>query len=331
MKKTKLILALILITGSMHAQFGNKSIGDFLSLGLNDANTLANPYLAPMANMLGSGLNAGWYTSAKTHKTLGFDITVTGAYMPTSDNSKTFNVANYESQLTEFRLADPSNSISPTVMGQMDNRPTLEQISTGVTMEMPDGADLDFLVTPMLTVGLGLPYGFEIKGRFTTELDLDDYGRFSLWGLGVQKEIKEYIPGVKHVPFLNMSVLAAYTTLNAVTDVEFNSSNGDLDVKSDAYTARLLVGANFPIVCFYTGLGYGNSNSDFNVLGDFVLEDEITGVSETVTDPIKQNFTTSTFDFNAGMRIRLGVFALHAEYTVGEYSAITGGVGISFR
>ncbi|WP_068471619.1 DUF6588 family protein [Saccharicrinis aurantiacus] len=327
MKKAKLVLALILLTSTTYAQFGNKSIGDFLSLGTEDANTLANPYLAPMANMLGAGLNAGWYTSAKTHKTFGFDITVTGAYMPTSNKSKTFNVADYESQLNEFKLADPSNSISPTVMGQMDNRPKLVSQSDpfGTEISMPDGADLDYMVTPMITLGLGLPYGFELKGRFTTELDLDDYGKFSLWGLGVQKEIKEYIPGVKHVPFLNMSVLAAYTTLNAVTGVEFEESDGDLDVQSNAYTARLLVGANFPVVCFYTGLGYGNSNSDFNVIGDFVVN------GETVTDPITQNFTTSTFDFNAGMRIRLGIFALHAEYTTGEYSAITGGVGISFR
>lgn len=325
MKKIITLFFVSMLTISSYAQI---DIGDILNAGVNDANVLAEPYLSPWGNMLGSSLNTGWYTSAKVHKMLGFDVTFTASYTKSPSSDATFDISDYSDQLTTFELKDADNSIASTVAGDMSDRPVLTDKATGLSeFEMPNGSGIDFLPTPMVTAGVGLPYGIELKGRFFPKVEFGDAGEVGLWGLGVQKEIKEYIPGVKHVPFLNMSVLAAYTDFAGGIGVDTDlSENSSMEILTNAFTTRLLVGANFPLVCVYVGTGLSTSSTEFNVLGDYVLEDAV-----EVQDPIKLSYTTSTFDFNIGMRLRLGVIGIHADYTAGEYSSVTAGVGVNFR
>ena len=331
MKKIILSMFILLSSSMIYAQV---NIGNILQYGVNDANVLAKPYLSPWGNMLGYSLNSGWYNSAKVHKLLGFDITVTGAYTMSPSSDAYFDINDYSDKLTSFELVDPTNSITPTVAGKSSDRPYLKPQnvpSNPVTdFAMPDGSEIDYLLTPMVTVGVGLPMGIELKGRFWPETKIGDAGKVGIWGLGVQKDIKDYIPGIKHVPVLNMSVLAAYTNLTGSTDVRTSlSDNSTLDIASSAFTTRLLIGANLPVIAFYAGVGYGKANSDFNVTGDYLIENGIETIS--VTDPIKVSYNNSNFDFNVGLRLRLGVIGLHADYSVGEYSSITAGFGINFR
>jgi hypothetical protein len=37
------------------------------------------------------------------------------------------------------------------------------------------------------------------------------------------------------------------------------------------------------------------------------------------------------FDFNAGLKLQLGFLALYGDYTFGDYSMLSAGLGISFR
>ncbi len=180
----------------------------------------------------------------------------------------------------------------------------------------------------MLQAAVGLPFHTEVIGRYMPVVDMYDYGKVSLWGLGVKHSLKDYIPFVKRVPMLQLSVLGAYTNFSSNVGVEFGDDSGDLEIVANAYTARALVGVNFPVVCFYAGIGYGNTSSNFDVKGSFAdIPDEI-GIVE---NPISLAYTTDGFDFNVGMRLRLAIFAIYADYTVGEYSVITAGVGINFR
>ena len=64
------ILSLPLITNGQD----ENDIVNFLEAGPQDASKLMNAYLNPMIEGLSYGFNGGWYTTAKAHKTLGFDI-----------------------------------------------------------------------------------------------------------------------------------------------------------------------------------------------------------------------------------------------------------------
>ena len=78
-----------------------------------------------------------------------------------------------------------------------------------------------------------------------------------------------------------------------------------------------------PILALYTGVGYGTTNSDFALKGDFGP-----GLGQ---DPFTLGYTTNGVDFNAGLRLRFGFFAIHGDYTFGDYSMLSAGVGINIR
>ncbi len=326
MKKI-IITALLAVIGlGAKAQI---DLNELLQAGVDDANTLAKPYLNPFGEMLGASLNNGWYNSAKTHKLLGFDVTFTATYVKAPSGAKSFDVSKLD--LKQYELVPGSSSITPTFAGESDTRAEIRKqgdITNLTSFTLPNGTGMDFLPVPMVSAGIGLPMGIELKGRFIPQLKLGDAGKLGLWGLGVQKDIKDYIPGVKHVPVLNMSVLMAYTKFSSSIDVPGEvEDNGSLDIDAGAFTSRLIIGVNLPIVAFYTGLGYGRTSSDFALKGSY----EINGMLDPVSNPIDLNYGVNSFNMNVGMRLRLGVIALHADYTLGEYSAITGGFGISFR
>src|SRR5436190_10835918 len=94
--------SLALCTVAFQAVMAQGDIDQLIKGSLADANFLVKGYVTPAFNTLGSGLNQGWYNTAKSHKTLGFDLTImaSGVFIPTSDlaygvdNSQLKNLAN---------------------------------------------------------------------------------------------------------------------------------------------------------------------------------------------------------------------------------------------
>jgi len=325
MKKVKLLLSVALIATSVQL-FGQSQIVDFLKAGQADANTLSQAYLLPYGEMLGVNLNSGWYNSAKVHKIGGFDITLSASYTTAPNSKKSFLPG-------EFETIKPGESeglpegMAPTMASGKGGKMTFVDKNLETQILTMEGAGADAFVNPMIQAAVGLPFHTEIMGRFMPKVSYGDFGEAGLWGIGLKHSIKDYIPFVKRVPFLQASVLAAYTDFGAKLSVnEPGIGLGELKTSAGAFTTRLLVGVNIPVVSFYTGLGYGTTTSNFDLLGSFDAGDD-----GQLTDPIALEYQTNGFDFNAGMRIRLAVISLHADYTVGEYSVITAGIGINFR
>ena len=144
----------------------------------------------------------------------------------------------------------------------------------------------------------------------------------------MKHSLKDYIPFVKRTPFLQLSVLAAYTHFDGALSVsEPDYGSGEFTTQSNAFTSRLLIGVNVPVVSFYTGLGYGRATTNFGLDGNFKVGE----AQELKVNPLGFEHEYSGFDMNAGMRVRIGILALHADYTIGDYTTITAGLGISFR
>ncbi len=324
MKRIILLTVLNLLAFNLFSQI---NIGDLFMAGVKDGEALAQPYFKPYGEMLGVGLKSGWYTSAKVHSTLGFDVTFAGVYIMAPKSAETYDVNNVH--LQKLELADENNHIAPTIIGDMKDAPELVYTDdpTKTNISLPNGTGENAVVLPMVTVGVGLPKGFEVKARLLPSTKLGgDIGEVSLWGFGVQKDIKDIIPVVKKLPILNVSVLAAYTDMSGSADVDDGAGlleNGKMDLDANAFTARLLVGANIPIVSVYAGMGYGHSSSDFKIDGDSYNDEDVSAISLDYSD--------NSFDFNVGARLRLAIFSIYGDYTVGKYSSLIGGVGISFR
>ena len=324
--KRVIYIALFLLSFNGYKALSQEEIIDFLNAGIEDANALGEAYLRPYGEMLGVSLNGAWYNTAKVHKVLGFDVMFSGSYVTVPAGGKSFDV----NDLTLQKVAAKNGDIVPTMAADDNVEQTfyLKDDPFQTDILTIKGSGLNYFVSPMVQAAVGLPFHTEVMGRFMPKINIFDYGQISMWGLGVKHSLKDYIPFIKRLHIVEVSVLGAYTNFNSNIGVEYNSTSGELDMNANAYTARALVGINIPVLSVYGGFGYGHTSSSFDVKGTFYGIPFETG---PVENPISLAYTTDGFDFNVGLRIRLAIFAIYADYTVGDYSVITAGVGFNFR
>lgn len=176
----------------------------------------------------------------------------------------------------------------------------------------------------MLQLGFGLPKGIDIKLRLIPKIDLGD-GKFNLFGIGVMHDVKQYIPGIKNLPF-DLSAFVGYTgmKLDVPLDPSANpNQKGIFEVK--ATTIQGIISKKISVVTFYGGLGYNIAKSNLALLGTY----DIGGTM--VTNPVDLNFAASGTRLTTGMRLKLAVFTFHADYTLQKYNALTFGFGINVR
>ncbi len=359
-KKISLVFLSITLafTASLKAQIDEI---DFIKGGIEDAEKLFEGYLTPFGNAFGADLNAGWYNTAKPHKLGGFDVTITvnAVWAPSED--KLFDLAKL--MLDGTVIGDPE---SPTIMGkQTDERPRISYSESvggkGVTVAeytMPNGTGLNLVPLPMAQVGIGLPFGTEINGRFLPSLSFGDYGNIGLWGVGLKHSIFQHIPVLKKLPVLEGSLQGGYTKMNSFANVEFTPDDIAVDLiqndnlwldqrlifEVEAWTVNLVFSQTLPVITFYQGIGYSNSTTQIALEGNYPISRLETDTDspyfgEIVVD--EQDVYEDPFDIeilnskdlrlNAGFRIKLGVITLHFDYTRANYSSVTGGIGVSFR
>lgn len=312
---------------------------DILKGSLKDANYLAEGYMGPLMRGFGAGFNHGWYNTAQNHKTLGFDLTFTGTmmYFPADDDLYTVD----NNQLNEIKLVSyDGQTISPTGSGKVptvfgpEKSPTYEFVADGSTFQGPEGTDLkdaikiaDALPVPMYQLGLGLPKNFDLKIRFAPTVTMTDF-KFNLIGFGVMHDIKQYIPGIKVLPF-DLALFAGYTMIKAEQKIDASvGQNQRAEIKFGSGTFQALISKKISVLTFYGGLGYDFSSSNLDMLGTYDLDDD--GTAEA-TDPVMLDFSTSGFRATAGMRLKLAIFTFHGDYTLGQYNALNVGFGFSVR
>ena len=97
------ILTLSLSVTSVNAQLFD-GIENILLTSTEDARILAEGYTAPIGKTLTYALNSGWATSAKTHKKLGFGLTIGGAapFVPDVDQVFRFFIGDIVGTVSVF-------------------------------------------------------------------------------------------------------------------------------------------------------------------------------------------------------------------------------------
>ena len=320
----KALILTMLVSSQLSAQI---QIDEVLKAGKEDATILFDAYFSPFGEMMGRAVNGGWYNVASLHSILGFDVNIGMNIAMVSSSGKTFLVDDaFLAKMSPGWSVVGTNNEAPTISGKMKDTPTIEKSGIG-QLHLPDGLRLSVAPIPIFQVGLGLPARTDIIVRFFPTIKLGDF-KAGLWGVGLKHDLKEYIPIVKHLPVLQTSILLGYTKMGMNFNVGYPiKDDTERAFASDisGFTGRLLVGANLPIVSLYMGLGYGHSTSGFDLEGEY----EIDGKWEK--DPISLKFTNNLFDANIGVRLKFGVVTLHGDYTIGDYSMITAGLGVSFR
>ncbi|HEY5689936.1 MAG TPA: DUF6588 family protein [Cyclobacteriaceae bacterium] len=336
MKRIFTLLIIVLTVGSFQA-YAQDDIDALLEGGVADGEKLIGAYITPMMNSLSLGMNQGWYNTAKPHKLAGFDLTATVSLMYIPDSDLLFDAGGL--QLTSLVQVNSSgNQINfgdvPTIFGS-DTPSTFSPSSTvsGPLATTVDdfeitGIDLkseikrNALPVPMAQFGFGLPKGTELKFRLIPKVDLGNDSQFNMFGIGVMHDVKQYIPGLKNLPF-DLSALVGYTKMKLDITQSNPDQKGLFEVNST--TIQGVVSKKLSVVTFYGGLGYNIAKSRLTLLGTYD-----TGLT-TTTDPIDLSFAASGMRLTTGIRLKLAVFAFSADYTIQKYKALTVGFGINVR
>lgn len=306
-------------------------LDDLLKGSQADANYLAQGYLEPVLNAIGSGLNQGWYNTAANHKKFGFDLTLSISSIQFPSTDRLYFVDN--NRLSSIRLQSGSGDV-PTFVGP-NAPPTYEYLDgsgnpTGATFQGPPGVDLENEVplggmpVPTLNLGIGIPWNTDVKLRYGTLSQAE--AKINLFGFAIQHDIKQHIPGLKELPF-DLSALFGYTSFTS--ELQFDptgnpNQKGTADFS--ATTIQAIIGKKFSVLTLYGAVGYNFSSGDFKAVGTYD-----TGTGSTMTDPVTITSSVNGPRATAGLRLKLAVFTFHGDYTFQRYNTFTFGFGISVR
>jgi hypothetical protein len=352
-----LIVTSFILSSAAFSQFKNV---DFLRSAPADAAKFVQAYISPWANAFGAGLNGSWYNTAKPHKLGGFDVTTSFNIGMVPESAGTFDITKIglSSALTGTGMAS-------SISGPNTSGPAMSYKSgayTLATFNTPPGTNWKYIPVPMLQVGIGLPLGTELKGRYLPKIPIKG-GDVSMWGIGLMHSIMQYIPGNKLLP-LDASIFAGYTRLTANipvnlqpgTDIAWNYSasfnpvtyfsDQNINTMIEALNISAIGSVNLKIITFYAGLGYSKTKTSVKMEGHFPSPvvvttptpraeyNDIAGSHSILTGsdfPAMNIENFSGLRANAGFRLKLAVITIHFDYTRAQYNVVSTGLGISFR
>ena len=344
-----------------------QSFEDLLSIGPEDAGTYLESYISPAMQSFGVGMAGNWYNTAKPHKLLGFDVTVGAsiANIPDAEKLFTFNSANFQN----LQYSGGNNSNLPTLVGgpatgelfinadqQIENPQTGESITieNDIRFAAPDGVDLEDLPivgtpAPSLQIGVGLIKNTEVKIRFipTSLIESDNFQSPRYFGIGVLHDFKQWIPGMKLMPF-DLSAFFGWTTLEATQSLSVDVSEGDGSfttgvsgegeavLAASATTFQVLISKKLAVLTPYAGVGFNVVRSSIQVNGDYEISvsESLSGETETLeyVDPVDLQFDGAGGPrLTVGARLKLLILTIHADYTLQKYNTFSAGIGLSIR
>ncbi len=348
------VVAIFLLFGSA-AEKSSAQLSDMgliLAGGISDAEKIGAAYFSPYTEAFGANLNAGWYNTANTHRLLGFDLTFSLNLAVVPGNAKTFDLNEIEGLTGSFT----GNGIAPTIANRMDNRPEMQYFENTLSYELPNGTGLGYIPAPTLHLGVGLPKDTDLIIRYVPDIKVGRSGNMGLWGIGIKHSLKQWIPVLRRMPVLNLSLMGGYTSFTNSAGMSFVPSDIGADDNTTAavsfdgqklefgmnsYTANLIVSADIPFITFYGGAGFNSGSSTLKMLGYYPIP-ELDGSDLVVNDNsvqqkdplnIKMNNGDSKLQprFNAGLKFKLAVIHIHFDYIYSDYSVGSVGLGINFR
>lgn len=347
-KKSIILSAIIFALNTIsNAAFAQGDVSQLIQSGPEDAAKLAKAYLQPGFKGVGFGMNSAWFNSAKTKNLGRFDLKFQGTAAIVSASDRTFDISTLG--LSANTRYNNANSITPTLFGENKTGAELtvydDDNNEIGSFNLPGGTGINFVPTPQIQLTVGLIKNTDLSVRYTPEVGGNDFGKISSWGVGLKKEITSLLPGKseKIIP-VDIAVAFGYNQINYKYEVpeeeEINDGNepGDLNQRVEAqfsgFTVDAILSKKLALFTPFVSVGYNTAKSELGLLGKYSVQ---TGYQaggllpeyETFTDPVKLNSKDiAGVRANIGFSLHLAIFRLYAAYSIGEYQAVTGGIGL---
>jgi hypothetical protein len=370
MKKFILFLVITFSAGSWVSMiYAQNDISNIFKAGVVDLNKVAEGYLKPAGNSFSAGLGTNWYNTAEVHKAWGFDLTFgVGAVMaPTADQTFSLtgltnlkpSVAGTTSAPTFMGKGDgvELNLYQPKYLSNGNANPLYGQKI--VTFTTPSGVS-KIVPTASIQFTLGIPFLNDVSFRLVPKVTVKGFD-VSMWGIGIKHNIKQWIPFVKDLPFDAAVVLAyskfdmnyAFPASAQITPDKLVSggsasyipdptssdyTNQAMKVSANAKTANIVFSKKILFITPYVGFGITSTDFDLTMAGNYpTLGDPVQSGNtykmqiKNLTNPVTVSSTESMTNATLGLRLKLAVITIHAQYAFQKYPVASAGFGISIR
>lgn len=310
-----------------------------VTVNTNDASAFLESYFSPIGKSFGAGLNNGWYNTAKPHKVLGFDFTITLNTVTIPTDGLTFN----PNDLQNFSSISGNN---PTILGNGDGdiisydnpNDDIGEIEFSMPKQpMNYWLNLKNLTpVPMANAGIGIGKKTELNFRYfpVTNVDIgsSSSGSINLWGAGIKHDLLQWVPAVGDMIPMSLSLQAAYTSLNSNFGISDPTTTLNQEVNLDvkASTINIIASKKILFITAHAGLGYNSSNTTFNSNTSINLGEGEEALTFEV--PLDLKFKTENeFRTNIGVKLNLTIITLQLNHTFSKYPVTTLGLGLSIR
>ena len=293
----------------------------------SDAKNFLRAYFSPFAESIGSGLNKGWYNTAKPHKLAGFDVNLSLNLITITDELASFDVNSIEN-------FSSTSSSTPSILGTGKGA-TINYQNENVNGQfvMPNqNVEIKTVPIPTLNIGLGLIKGTEVNIRYipTYKYNIGFVGKgaVELYGAGIKHDVLQWLPLNRFLPF-DLSIQSAFSQFNTSFEVESQSVRQGVDLYIRASTVNLIFSKKFTMITAYASIGKNFVNSTFNTETDFSLGSTSTlnfNLPSTINMP-----KTSEIQASVGVRLQFAILTIYANQTFSNYPSTSVGFGISFR
>jgi len=190
------------------------------------------------------------------------------------------------------------------------------------------------LPAPMAQIGIGIIKETDIKIRWVPAIHSGQTS-VSMFGIGIMHEVKQWIPGIKSLPF-DLSGFVGYNSISGTASMAMSpgynpsSTDGVLHYKFNSWVFQALISKKFSVLTLYGGLGWGTITTKVDITGTYKITATPAG-SFDVKNPVSMNLANSSPKATFGMRLKFGPLYLNGDYTFQKYNAVSVGLGFSFR
>jgi len=329
--------------------------------------TNAEMYMNPLATAFGSGMNSGWFHSAKPHKMLGFDFGVRAMAVTFPDEQKMFDfdISQLEDYDFSTSLAGYTISLSAADLYPNTEVPTILGSNDGVDIRA-DKDQLVQLITNQL-VDQGAPELVINNASSAIDAAADDallaVPSLMIAGTGLDV-LPLVVPQAAVGLSLPMLPIKAEIVIRGLPEVELSEELGSfqffgggvklaldpfipipmfpVNIAVGAYTQKMSLGtvfeANNTLLTLMAGkdislllFGVGVYGAVGMETSNIKIKYDLAMADGSVT-PIEFDMKgDNKFRTTIGGRIRLAVINISADYTMGADNVLTAGVGISIR
>lgn len=357
--KAFVYLAVAALPTSLSFNANAQDISDLIKSGPEDATKLAQAYFLPAFKGFGFGMNSAWYNSAKAKNLGKFDLRIqgTGSIVPTADRSINLASLGLSSRVTY------NSPTTPTLFGKDETGAQVnlrDNAGNNIgSFNMPNGLGFNIVPSPQVQLTVGVIKNTDVSVRYSPKIgNSGDFGTVQVLGFGVKHEItKLLMPGKteKIIP-IDIALAFGYNQLTydykiAVAD-QLNEDpatagqdlNQRVEAKLSGYTFDAILSKKLSVFTPFVSVGYNTAKTELGLLGKYTFQSGFNNLPSppappntpntnspkysSVTDPVNiSQKDIAGLRGNVGFSLHLAFFRLYGSYSIGEYQAVSAGIG----